>query len=111
LSKPPSAELSENQRDEDSLPPYAILDEILRRYIELREDVAAIVDGTEIDPDLVQHVLRAVDQNEYKRRQAAPGLRVSGKAFGLGRRLPIVMRYNRKDIDEFFGAASTSTAS
>ncbi len=111
ITKPPSAELSENQRDEDTLPPYAILDEILRRYIELREDVAAIVDGTDFDPGLVQHVLRAVDQNEYKRRQAPPGLRVSGKAFGLGRRLPIVMRYNRQDIDELLGAASASAAS
>lgn len=111
ITKPPSAELSENQRDEDTLPPYAILDEILRRYIELREDVSVIVDRTDFEPDLVQHVLRAVDQNEYKRRQAAPGLRVSGKAFGLGRRLPIVMRYNRQDIDELLGAASASTAS
>ncbi len=111
MTKPPSAELSSNQRDEDTLPPYPILDQILRRYVEAREDVEAIVQATDFDPELVHHILRAVDSNEYKRRQAPPGLRVSGKAFGMGRRVPVVMRYNRQDIEKLLGEASASSES
>jgi len=99
ITKPPSAELAPDQKDEDSLPPYPVLDEILRRYIERREDVDAIVKGTGFDSDLVRKILTTVDRNEYKRRQAPPGLRVSGKAFGIGRRLPIVQQFQRSDSD------------
>ena len=96
IEKPPSAELRKNQKDTDTLPPYPVLDEILERYIEKWEELDTIVEQTGFDRSLVRDVLRRVDQNEYKRRQAPPGLRVTSKAFGIGRRLPIVMRWNRR---------------
>lgn len=111
ISKPPSAELSENQRDDDSLPPYSILDDILRRYIEQREDLLSIVESTGYEDELVTGVLQAVDQSEYKRRQAPPGLRVSGKAFGMGRRLPIVMKFDRQDVNQLIMDAPALPAS
>ncbi len=92
ITKPPSAELRPDQTDQDTLPPYSVLDAILERYIEAHEDVEAIVAATGFERALVALVAGMVDRNEYKRRQAAPGLRVSAKAFGVGRRLPIVMR-------------------
>jgi NAD+ synthase (glutamine-hydrolysing) len=92
ITKPPSAELRPDQTDQDTLPPYDVLDAILERYIEAHEDVEAIVAATGFERSLVARVAGMVDRNEYKRRQAAPGLRVSPKAFGVGRRLPIVMR-------------------
>ena len=95
ITKPPSAELAPDQKDEDSLPPYPVLDEILRRYIEEREDLDEIGEKTDFDRDLIKSILTTVDRNEYKRRQSAPGLRVTSKAFGMGRRLPIVQGYNR----------------
>lgn len=95
ITKPPSAELRPDQKDEDSLPPYPVLDEILRRYVEAHEGQREIVEATGFDAELVAHILRLVDRNEYKRRQAAPGLRVTAKAFGMGRRVPIVMRRTR----------------
>ena len=98
IIKPPSAELRPDQKDEDSLPPYPVLDEILRRYIEELEELDVIVAATGYDPELVHGILRQVDRNEYKRRQAPPGLRVTNKAFGLGRRLPIVMRWDRAAV-------------
>jgi NAD+ synthase (glutamine-hydrolysing) len=98
LDKPPSAELAEGQEDTDSLPPYDTLDEILRRYIEEKKELDAIVNETGFDYDLVHDILRKVDRTEYKRRQAPPGLRVSQKAFGMGRRLPIVMRWDREAV-------------
>jgi NAD+ synthase (glutamine-hydrolysing) len=94
ITKPPSAELRPDQKDSDSLPLYPVLDEILRRYVEEIEDLDTIVRETGQDRAFVHRILRMVDRNEYKRRQAAPGLRVSKKAFGVGRRLPIVMRWN-----------------
>ncbi|MDX1545453.1 MAG: NAD+ synthase [Rhodothermales bacterium] len=100
ITKPPSAELRPGQQDQDTLPPYDVLDEILRRYIEELEELDAIVAATGYDRALVHDLLRRVDRNEYKRRQAPPGLRVSMKAFGLGRRLPIVMRWDRDDAAE-----------
>jgi len=103
ITKPPSAELAPDQKDQDSLPPYPVLDEILRRYIEEQEELDAIVAATGIDRALVLDILRRVDRNEYKRRQAPPGLRVTMKAFGIGRRLPIVMRWDR-------AAVATATA-
>ncbi|MCH8122035.1 MAG: NAD+ synthase [Bacteroidetes bacterium] len=111
ISKPPSAELSENQRDDDSLPPYSILDDILKRYIERREDLLSIVDSTGYEDELVTGVLQTVDQSEYKRRQAPPGLRVSGKAFGMGRRLPIVMKFDRQDVNQLMMDAPALPAS
>ncbi|GAB5520154.1 MAG: NAD+ synthase [Rhodothermales bacterium] len=98
IDKAPSAELRPDQKDEDSLPPYPVFDEILRRYVEEREEYTTIVAETGFDADLVLSILRMVDRNEYKRRQAAPGLRVTNKAFGTGRRLPIVMRWNRTAV-------------
>ncbi len=92
IEKPPSAELRPDQKDEDSLPPYEVLDAILERYIDERQGAAAISRATGFDAELVGSILRAVDRNEYKRKQAAPGLRVSAKAFGAGRRLPITAR-------------------
>jgi len=100
ITKTPSAELRPDQKDTDSLPPYEVLDEILHYYIEEHAERDYIVDQTGFDGALVDRILQLVDRNEYKRRQAPPGLRVSGKAFGVGRRLPIVMRWNRDDITE-----------
>lgn len=95
ITKPPSAELRPGQLDQDTLPPYPVLDRILKLYIEELRDLEQIVHLTDYDPALVARVLGMVDRNEYKRRQAAPGLRVSARAFGLGRRMPIVMRRTR----------------
>ncbi len=96
IEKPPSAELREGQKDTDTLPPYETLDAILERYIEKKKELGTIVGETGIDETLVHDVLRQVDQNEYKRRQAPPGLRVTEKAFGIGRRIPIVMQWDRE---------------
>ena len=93
IDKPPSAELRPNQRDEDTLPPYEVLDEILRRYIEQGESTREIIKATGFAEALVRDIVRKVDLNEYKRKQAAPGLRVTSVAFGVGRRIPIVQRY------------------
>ena len=98
IDKPPSAELRPGQEDADTLPPYAVLDAILHRYVEERWSIDAIVaDGYE--RDVVEWVVRAVDRNEYKRRQAAPGIRVTSKAFGMGRRMPIAARYRATAAD------------
>ncbi len=99
IEKPPSAELRPDQKDEDSLPPYPVLDEILRRYIEERQDEEVIAMATGQSVGFVRGILDAVDRNEYKRKQAPPGLRVSVKGFGSGRRMPIVARVNRQDIE------------
>ncbi len=92
VEKPPSAELKPNQIDQDTLPPYEILDEILRLYVEENLSARDIV-AHGFDEKTVRWVQRRVDLNEYKRAQAAPGLRVTSRAFGLGRRMPIVQRY------------------
>ena len=92
IEKPPSAELRPDQKDTDSLPEYGILDGILKAYIEEQLSADAIT-ALGHDREQVREIIRMVDRNEYKRRQAAPGLRVSSKAFGLGRRLPIVQRW------------------
>lgn len=98
IEKPPSAELRPDQTDQDSLPPYDVLDEVLTLYIEERLDTDAICERTGHQRPFIRSILRTVDRNEYKRRQAPPGLRVSGKAFGAGRRLPIVMRFDREEV-------------
>lgn len=92
ITKPPSAELRADQRDSDSLPPYELLDAILERYIEGDESLSDIVDAG-FDADIVREVTRMVDRNEYKRRQAAPGVKITTKGFGKDRRLPITNRY------------------
>ena len=94
ITKPPSAELKHNQTDQDSLPPYDVLDKILRMYLEENKEINEISDIMK-DPELVNYVLRLVDKNEFKRKQAAPALRVSKKAFGFGRRYPIVQGWRR----------------
>ncbi len=91
LLKPPSAELKPGQVDLDSLPPYEVLDAVLCSYIEKNMPADEIV-ALGYDPDVVQEIIRKVDKAEYKRRQAAPGLRVTAKAFGVGRRMPIAWR-------------------
>lgn len=95
ITKPPSAELRPNQTDQDTLPPYEVLDGILRLYIEEWKEVDAIV-AAGYDRPLVEKILRFVDTNEFKRRQAAPTIRVSEKAFGSGRQMPIAQRWRRE---------------
>ena len=92
ITKPPSAELRPNQTDQDSLPPYEILDAILEHYVVHERSLAEIV-SLGFAPETVKQVIRLIDINEYKRRQAAPGLKVTSKAFGVGRRFPIAQRY------------------
>ncbi len=92
LTKAPSAELRPNQTDQDTLPPYDILDGILQLYVDEGRSFAEIC-AHGYDPETVRWVLRAVDRNEYKRWQAAPGLKVTSKAFGMGRRIPVAARY------------------
>jgi NAD+ synthetase len=94
INKPPSAELKPNQTDQDTLPPYDLLDRILRMYLEENKEFNEIneIIGNE---EVVKKVLRMVDFNEYKRKQAAPALRVSSKAFGYGRRYPIVQGWRK----------------
>ena len=82
-----------DQKDSDSLPPYEILDGILRMYIEENRGTCEIAKEMNVPIELVRDVVRKVDRNEYKRQQAAPGLKVTTKAFGMGRRLPIAQRY------------------
>ena len=92
ITKPPSAELRPDQKDEDSLPPYPILDEILRLYVEEGLSSAEIIESG-YEEALVREIIRKVDLNEYKRKQAAPGLKITPLAFGVGRRIPIVQKY------------------
>ena len=92
IDKPPSAELKPNQTDQDTLPPYDILDEILRLYVEENLSARDII-GHGFDEKTVRWVQRRVDLNEYKREQAAPGLKVTSRAFGVGRRMPIAQKY------------------
>jgi NAD+ synthetase len=92
LEKPPSAELKPGQTDQDSLPPYPILDAILEGLVERHLSVAAAARASGAPPSLVAKIARMMDLSEYKRRQAAPGLKVSAKAFGIGRRVPIAQR-------------------
>ena len=95
LTKPPSAELRPDQKDSDSLPPYETLDPILRLYVEENLSVKEIATELGHPVDLVRQIASLVDRNEYKRQQAAPGLRVTSKAFGMGRRFPIAQRHVR----------------
>ncbi len=92
ITKPPSAELRPDQKDQDSLPPYDVLDRILEEYVVQLKTPAEIIAGGVTEAD-VRRVVRLIDFSEYKRRQAAPGLKVTSKAFGVGRRIPIAQRY------------------
>jgi len=94
ITKPPSAELRPGQKDSDSLPQYEILDPILEAYIEDNLDVDQIVQRTKGDRELVRKILLMVDRAEYKRKQLPIGLKITSKAFGFGRRMPIAQRYN-----------------
>ncbi|MBX7148177.1 NAD+ synthase [bacterium] len=92
IDKEPSAELRPNQRDQDSLPPYEVLDKIMRSYVEdLKSEEEIIAEGH--DAVTVKRIIRLIKLNEYKRRQAAPGLKVTSKAFGVGRRFPIAAKF------------------
>jgi NAD+ synthetase len=92
IEKPPSAELKPDQRDQDTLPPYDILDPILQLYVEEQLSTAEIVTRG-FDEQTVRWVVRRVDLNEYKRAQAVPGLKVTSRAFGLGRKMPVAQRF------------------
>jgi NAD+ synthase (glutamine-hydrolysing) len=94
FTKPPSAELRPDQKDSDSLPEYEVLDQILRGYIENNESPQQISDSSGLPVSLVRDIVNKVDRNEYKRQQAAPGLKVTTKAFGIGRRFPIAQRFS-----------------
>lgn len=97
IDKAPSAELRYNQKDQDTLPPYETLDEILELYLEHHKEYDEIVEIIK-EPETVSRTLKMVDLNEFKRKQAAPVLRVSVKAFGYGRRFPIVQKWSRKNF-------------
>lgn len=92
IVKPPSAELKPNQFDQDSLPPYDVLDGILKAYVEDARGIDEII-RIGFDEKVVREIIRKVNRNEYKRRQAAPGIKVTSKAFGLGRRMPIAHNF------------------
>jgi NAD+ synthase (glutamine-hydrolysing) len=92
LDRPPSAELRPDQKDQDTLPPYEILDRIMNYYLTEGYSYQDII-SLGFQPETVRWVIRAIDRSEYKRRQAAPGLRVTSKAFGMGRRMPVAARY------------------
>jgi len=96
LTKPPSAELKPHQTDQEKLPPYDLLDPILRQYIEMDKTAEEIIaEGS--DPETVREVVRMVDLAEYKRKQAAPVLKVTARAFGTGRRMPVAQRYHSEE--------------
>ncbi len=99
LAKAPSAELAPGQRDDQSLPPYEVLDPILRRYVEELQDVGEIQAATIAAPEVVERVCRLVDTAEYKRRQTPIGPRLTGRAFGRDRRMPIINRYRSTSTD------------
>jgi NAD+ synthase (glutamine-hydrolysing) len=92
MEKPPSAELRNDQRDSDSLPPYETLDTILEDYVEDSKTAEQIAAERNFDSELVRRVITMVERSEYKRQQAAPGLKISEKAFGVGRRFPIAAK-------------------
>jgi NAD+ synthase (glutamine-hydrolysing) len=96
INRPPSAELSPDQKDSDSLPCYDLLDEILKGYVEEDKSAQQIAESG-LPQDVVHSVIRMVDRNEYKRRQSPPGVKITPKAFGKDRRLPITNRYSSCD--------------
>jgi NAD+ synthetase len=92
ITKPPSAELRPDQTDQDSLPPYDVLDAILEAYVVEGRTTAEIIRSGH-DEKTVRRMIRLINLNEYKRRQAAPGLKVTSKAFGVGRRVPVAQKH------------------
>ncbi len=95
ISKVPSAELRPNQTDQDSLPAYEVLDQIVERYVEQEKSAPQIVKELPgVEQQVILRVIKLIDGNEYKRKQAAPGIKVTGRAFGFGRRMPIAQRYD-----------------
>ncbi|MHC4682619.1 MAG: NAD(+) synthase [Planctomycetota bacterium] len=94
ITRPPSAELKPDQRDSDSLPQYDLLDKILKGYVEEDKSVTQLVEGG-LPSDVVNAVVHLVDRNEYKRRLSPPGIKITPKAFGKDRRLPITNRYGQ----------------
>jgi NAD+ synthase (glutamine-hydrolysing) len=94
ITRPPSAELRPDQKDSDSLPDYDLLDKILKGYVEEDKSVTQLV-GQDLPKDVVNEVIRLVDRNEYKRRLSPPGIKITPKAFGKDRRLPITNRYQQ----------------
>jgi NAD+ synthetase len=94
IEKPPSAELRPNQRDQDTLPDYEVLDRILKAYVEDVLSPEEIADHFGYPLQLVQSVALKVDQNEYKRKQAPPGLKLTSKAFSVGRRFPLAQKFS-----------------
>ena len=92
IEKPPSAELRPDQKDSDSLPPYDVLDAILEDFVEELCSAEQIARNRHFDLDLVRRVIRMIERSEYKRQQAAPGIKISAKAFGYGRRFPIAAK-------------------
>jgi NAD+ synthase (glutamine-hydrolysing) len=92
MTRPPSAELKENQTDQDTLPPYEVLDPILRLYVEEDRSAREIAEMG-YDAEMVARVIRMVDASEYKRRQSPPGIKITPRAFGKDRRLPITNRW------------------
>ena len=92
IERPPTAELRDNQKDSDTLPPYDLLDPILERYVEQDQGAEDII-GAGFDPDTVRRVIRMVDRSEYKRRQGPPGIKITPRAFGRDRRMPITNLY------------------
>jgi len=95
MDKEPSAELRPDQRDTDSLPPYEVLDPIIEAYVEDDRSPNEIIAARGLDRAIVHTVVAMIDRAEYKRRQAAPGIKITPKAFGRDRRLPITNRYRR----------------
>ncbi len=92
IEKPPSAELSDNQIDSDSLPPYEVLDDIIDKYVVEGKSSTEIIESGH-DATVVRDVISKIDRNEYKRKQAPPGIKITPLAFGIGRRIPIVQKY------------------
>jgi NAD+ synthase (glutamine-hydrolysing) len=95
VDKAPSAELRPNQKDTDTLPPYEVLDPIIEAYVEDDRSPEEIIAAHGLDPTIVDEVVAMIDRAEYKRRQAAPGIKITPKAFGRDRRLPVTNRYRR----------------
>jgi NAD+ synthetase len=95
FTKAPSAELRPDQKDTDSLPPYEVLDPILEAYVEHNHAPREIAASLKLPLEQVLDIVNKVDRNEYKRQQAAPGLKVTTKAFGVGRRMPIAQRFSQ----------------
>ena len=95
ITKEPSAELRENQKDSDSLPPYEILDPILESYVEIDHDRDEII-TLGFSPEIVDKIIQMVDRNEYKRQQSAIGIKITPRAYGPGRRMPITNRWKEK---------------